>query len=242
MKKLLIAAGLLLASTFAFANIELDVNMYGTLAKAMGTETIDSVNNGEKLKTDYTQPFAFGFEDNVSFYFGHRESKFDAGLSLFLNVDFFNKLEAKPKDGDKTSTSGSGCNIGFGIGPAFRITFANPFSLFIRPTLGFNLLVFESEDIKDATTSGSYKRTVAEFDIFRFDVNVGGRSWLLNVDGFHLGIDYGAIIGLGAGFGAYGTKGSGSSSSGDGFGAGTADVKIYLGCCLNFGDRGYDRM
>lgn len=240
MKKLLIAAGLLLASTFAFANIELDVNMYGTLAKAMGTETIDSVNNGEKLKIDYTQPFAFGFEDNVSFYFGHRESKFDAGLSLFLNVDFFNKLEAKPKDGDKTSTSGSGCNIGFGIGPAFRITFANPFSLFIRPTLGFNLLVFESEDITDSTTRGSYKSTVAEFDIFRFDVNVGGRSWLLNVDGFHLGIDYGAILGFGAGVGAYGTKGNRSNS--EGFAAGDVDFKIYLGCCLNFGDRGYDRM
>ncbi len=240
MKKLLIAAGLLLASTFAFANIELDVNMYGTLAKAMATENIDEDSAGKKLKTDITQPFAFGFEDNVTFYFGHRESKFDAGLSLFLNVDFFNKLETKPKDGDKTSISGSGCNIGLGVGPAFRITFANPFSLFIRPTLGFNLFVFESEDIKIGTTS--VKRTIAEFDLFRFDVNVGGRSWLLNVDGFHLGIDYGAIIGLGAGFGAYGTKGSGSSSSGDGFGAGTADVKIYLGCCLNFGDRGYDRM
>ena len=223
MKKLLIAAGLLLASTFAFANIELDVNMYGTLAKAMATENIDEDSAGKKLKTDITQPFAFGFEDNVTFYFGHRESKFDAGLSLFLNVDFFNKLETKPKDGDKTSISGSGCNIGFGIGPAFRITFANPFSLFIRPTLGFNLLVFESEDIKIGTSS--VKRTIAEFDLFRFDVNVGGCSWLLNVDGFHLGIDYGAIIGLGAGFGA-----------------GTADFKIYLGCCMNFGDRGYDRM
>lgn len=239
MKKLLIAAGLLLASSFAFANIELDVNMYGTLAKAMATENIDEDSAGKKLKTDITQPFAFGFEDNVTFYFGHRESKFDAGLSLFLNLDFFNKIEVK-SNGNTESFSGSGINLGLGVGPAFRITFANPFSLFIRPTLGFNLFVFETEDIKTGTTS--VKRTIAEFDLFRFDLNVGGRSWLLNVDGFHLGIDYGAIIGLGAGFGAYGTKGSGSSSSGDGFGAGTADVKIYLGCCLNFGDRGYDRM
>lgn len=239
MKKLLIAAGLLLASTFAFANIELDINMYGTLAKAMATENIDEDSAGKKLKTDITQPFAFGFEDNVTFYFGHRESKFDAGLSLFLNLDFFNKAEVKT-NGNTTSFSGNGINLGLGVGPAFRITFANPFSLFIRPTLGFNLFVFESEDIKTGTTS--IKRTIAEFDLFRFDLNVGGRSWLLNVDGFHLGIDYGAIIGLGAGFGAFGTKGSGSSSSGDGFGAGTADVKIYLGCCLNFGDRGYDRM
>lgn len=239
MKKLLIAAGLLLASSFAFANIELDVNMYGTLAKAMATENIDEDSAGKKLKTDITQPFAFGFEDNVTFYFGHRESKFDAGLSLFLNLDFFNKAEVKT-NGNTSSFSGNGINLGLGVGPTFRITFANPFSLFIRPTLGFNLFVFESEDIKTGTTS--IKRTIAEFDLFRFDVNVGGRSWLLNVDGFHLGIDYGAIIGLGAGFGAFGTKGSGSSSSGDGFGAGTADVKIYLGCCLNFGDRGYDRM
>lgn len=241
MKKLLIVAGLLLASTFAFANIELDVNMYGTLAKAMATENIDENSEGKKVKIDYTQPFAFGFEDNVTFYFGHRESKFDAGLSLFLNLDFFNKAEVKT-NGNTSSFSGSGINLGLGVGPAFRITFANPFSLFIRPTLGFNLFVFETEDIKDKTTGSSYKSTIAEFDLFRFDLNVGGRSWLLNVDGFHLGIDYGAIIGLGAGFGATGRKGSGSSSSGDGFGAGTADFKIYLGCCMNFGDRGYDRM
>lgn len=241
MKKLLIVAGLLLASTFAFANIELDVNMYGTLAKAMATENIDENSEGKKVKIDYTQPFAFGFEDNVTFYFGHRESKFDAGLSLFLNLDFFNKAEVKT-NGNTSSFSGSGINLGLGVGPAFRITFANPFSLFIRPTLSFNLFVFETEDIKDKTTGSSYKSTIAEFDLFRFDLNVGGRSWLLNVDGFHLGIDYGAIIGLGAGFGATGRKGSGSSSSGDGFGAGTADFKIYLGCCMNFGDRGYDRM
>lgn len=237
MKKLLLAAGLMFASVFAFANIELDVNMYGTLGKMMTTETFDNIN-GEKQKVDFSQPFAFGFEDNVSFFFGKRESKFDAGLSLFLDVDFFNKIESKPKNGDKTTTSGTGFNIGFGIGPAFRITFARPFSLFIRPTLGLNVFVFESEDIKLGTIS--YKHTVAEVDIFRFDVNVGGRSWILNVDGFHLGIDYGAIVGVGAGAGASGTKGS--SSNKDSFAAGEADFKIYVGCCMNFGDRGYDRM
>lgn len=241
MKKLLIAAGLLLASTFAFANIELDINMYGTLAKVMATESFDEDSDGKRLKTDIKQPFAFGFEDNVTFYFGHRESKFDAGLSLLLNVDFFNKLEFK-SNSMTTSFSGTGVNVGLGVGPAFRITFANPFSLFIRPTLGFNLMVYESEEIG----SGKYahKQTIAEFDLFRFDLNVGGRSWLLNVDGFHLGIDYGAILGFGAGFGSAGVKFSNSSisSTNTGFGAGSVDFKLYLGCCMNFGDRGYDRM
>ncbi|WP_027727879.1 hypothetical protein [Treponema sp. C6A8] len=240
MKKFFLAIGLMFASVCAFANIELDVNMYGTIAKAMATESTDDDAIGGKLKVNYTQPFAFGFEDNVNFFFGNKASKFDAGLALFINCDFFNKIEYKPESGEKDSMSGTGCNVGFGIGPVFRITFANPFSLFIRPTLGFNLFVFESEDYKN-TDGSSFKRTIAEFDLFKFDVNVGGRSWLLNVDGFHLGIDYGAIIGLGAGFGGTGSKGSSSSSNTNAFAAGDVDFKLYLGCCMNFGDRGFDR-
>ena len=240
MKKILLAVGLMFASVCAFANIELDVNLYGTIAKGMATERYDEDATGKRLKLDFTQPFAFGFEDNVNFFFGSNASKFDAGLALVINCDFLNKIEYKPESGSKDSMTGTGCNVGFGIGPVFRITFANPFSLFIRPTLGFNLFVFESEDIKDSDGS-TFKNTIAEFDLFKFDVNVGGRSWLLNVDGFHLGIDYGAIIGFGAGFGATGQKTSSSSSSGDGFAAGDVDFKLYLGCCMNFGDRGFDR-
>lgn len=234
MKKILLAVGLMFASVCAFANIELDVSMYG-MGKALSVENLD--NN---VKADINPSFAFGFEDDINFYFGSKASKFDAGLGLFVNLDFFKKAELKAKDtpGTTIDYNGSGLNLGFGIGPVFRITFANPFSLYIRPTLGFNLFYAETDDIK-YTDGSTYKNKIAEFDLFKFDLNIGGRSWLLNVDGFHLGIDYGMILGLGAGVGSLSSTLSNSTSTG--LGAGTADFKVYVGCCMNFGDRGVDR-
>ena len=61
----------------------------------------------------------------------------------------------------------------------------------------------------------------------------------MNVDGFHLGIDYGAILGFGGGFGATSTTRSGYE--GKGFTSADVDFKIYVGLCMNFGDRGFDR-
>ena len=226
MKKLLLVVGLMFASVCAFANIELDANLYGNIAKSISYKLFDDIPNNEGT---ITSPFAFGSEVDASFYFGHRESKFDAGLAIFSNVDVFGNVEHKVSS-DKLSMTGSGYNWGFGIGPAFRITFANPFSLYIRPALGFNIFYFEEKD--------DPKRKIFDLNIFNFSVNVGGRSWLLNVDGFHLGIDYGMIFDLGAGLGSFAQ----GSESGKSFGSGEADFKIYVGACLNFGDRGFDRM
>ena len=61
----------------------------------------------------------------------------------------------------------------------------------------------------------------------------------MNVDGFHLGIDYGMILGLDAGVGAFSS--TRSNYSGSGFASSAVDFKIYVGCCMNFGDRGFDR-
>ena len=232
MKKLLVFLGLIFVGTFAFANIELDVNMYG-MGKALSLKDNDDSNT----TWDVNQSFAFGFEDAINFYFGGNASKFDAGLGLFLNCDFFKKAEFKVKE-TTFDYEGTGFNAGFGIGPVFRITFSNPFSLYIRPTLGFNLFVIQTDELKDYDNS-TYKNTLAEFDIFKFDLNIGGRSWLLNTDGFHLGIDYGISFGLGGGFGSFTSTLSGARTTG--VSAGDADFKVYVGCCMNFGDRGIDR-
>ena len=235
MKKILLAVGLMFASVCAFANVEIDVNLYG-MGKALTFETTD------KVKGDINQSFAFGFEDDFNFFFGSSASKFDAGLGFFINCDFFKKAELKVNGRSSADYEGNGFNMEFGIGPVFRITFANPFSLYIRPTLGFDFFYVESDDIKETTSSGrttTYKERIAEFDILKFDVNIGGRSWLLNVDGFHLGIDYGAILGFGGGFGAF--SDTSSSSNSDGFTSADVDFKIYVGLCMNFGDRGFDR-
>ena len=233
MKKLLVFLGLIFVGSFAFANIELDVNMY-VLGKSFSIKDNDDSN----LTADINQSAAFGFEDDINFYFGKNSSKFDAGLGLFINCDFFKKAEIKEK-GNTFDYEGTGINTGFGIGPVFRITFANPFSLYIRPTLGFNLFVIQTDELKDESYSDTYKNTIAEFDIFKFDLNIGGRSWLLNTDGFHLGIDYGISFGLGGGFGSFTSTRKGYSGSS--FSAGDGDFKVYVGCCMNFGDRGIDR-
>ena len=58
MKKILLAVGLMFASVCAFANVEIDVNLYG-MGKALTFETTD------KVKGDINQSFAFGFEDDA---------------------------------------------------------------------------------------------------------------------------------------------------------------------------------
>ncbi|EID84840.1 hypothetical protein MSI_16230 [Treponema sp. JC4] len=232
MKKILLAVGLMFASVCAFANIELDENLYGNLGKTIAYKMYDVTDDNEGT---LTAPFAFGSETDANFYFGSGAGKFDAGLGIYVNMDFFSKTEAK-FSGITNTVTGSGFNLGAGIGPVFRITFANPFSLYIRPALGFNLYYFEADN--------ETKQKFTEFDLFNINLNIGGRSWILNVDGFHLGIDYGFMVDLGAGFGTarstYKTT-YGTNEESQGFGAGAADFKIYAGLCLNFGDRGFDR-
>lgn len=232
MKKLLITLGLLCSAAFAFANTEIDVNFYGTLFDKGTLKTDDDKS------LDFKQGFAFGGQDDFSFFYGERESKFDAGLSFYANYDFFSKAEI-----EDLSFEGSGFNFGMGIGPVFRITFGNPFSLFLRPTLGFKLGFL---DVGDVLTYTNWK--LVDFDFLVVGLNVGGRTWLLNTNGFHLGLSYGMILDFNGGFAGWAADYKDSygygytKSDSEGYTKTSVDMKLYLGVCFNFGDRGIDRM
>ena len=220
MKKLLVFLGLIFVGTFAFANIELDTTLYGS---PFNKRPMKGENDAFDFKLK--EGFAFGSEDSVAFYFGDKSTKFDIGLGIFVAFDVFSKIEADSKSVDVT-----GVNLGMGIGPAFRYSFSEKFSLFARPSLAMGLTGFKpSKDNPDDITFSDFSAL--------FDLNIGGRSWLLNTDGFHLGITYGGIFEAGAGSGTRIEK----HQSDINYDVSNVAFKIYVGACFNFGDRGIDR-
>ena len=93
--------------------------------------------------------------------------------------------------------------------------------MFLRPTLGFKL------GLLDVGTFAEY-------------------TWLLNTNGFHLGLSYGMILDFNGGLAGWAADHKNiytgnTTSDSEGYGKTSVDMKIYLGLCLNFGDRGIDR-
>ena len=218
MKKLLVFLGLIFVGTFAFANIELDTTLYGS---PFNSRSIKLNGNTDTVK----EGFGFGGEDSVAFYFGQKQTKFDLGLGIFVAFDLFNSFES-----DSKSYDANGLNFAMGIGPAFRYSFSEKFSLFARPSLAMGITGFKRS--KDNPND----ETMTDFTAL-FDLNIGGRSWLLNMDGFHLGITYGGIFEVGGGTGVYSAK----KMTNQDFDVTSVGFKIYVGACFNFGDRGIDR-
>lgn len=142
-----------------------------------------------------------------------------------LGLDFFSKFTV-----GGVSYAGTGVNVNLGIRPAFRYTPINSFSLFIRPAIGVN--------VHDFWFTQSYVDYTMIDANFLFDLNLGGRSWFFNIDGFHIGLAYGIDFNFGGGSGYI----SGNNYRAFDYNNFYASMKIYLGLCLNFGDRGFDRL
>lgn len=238
MKKLLVAAVVLLASSFAFANMELDLNLYGDVVDTSTLKDKDS-----SLEFDTTQGFAFGIAQDFNFYFGSRASKFDVGLCIFTGCDFFTETELSMSGAKYEIENAFGMNYFLGLGPVFRYTFSDPFSLYVRPGLGFDVRIIKGDlagDLairKDATFIGCD---------FIFDTDVGGRWWFLNKTGMHMGLDFGMDFMFGSGAGVFTIEsndeyGFSNSHTTDFEESNRFSYKIYAGLCFNFGDRGIDR-
>lgn len=230
MKKLLVAAAVLLASSFAFANMELDLNLYGDV---VDTSKLKNKDNSDD-EIDATQGFAFGIAQDFNFYYGSRASKFDAGLCIFTGFDFFTEAEFETAKYENAF----GFNCLLGLGPVFRYTFSDPFSLYVRPGLGF--------DVRMITGDLYNKKSAFVGMDFIFDTDVGGRWWFLNKTGMHMGLDFGMNFMLGSGTGAIATEfddeyGHSDSHTTDFDETNRFSYKIYAGLCFNFGDRGIDR-
>lgn len=224
MKKAITIACLLFFSTLVFANVEIDSVMYGTFYNNKSLTITNSYIEGLDGTTYQEQVFAFGGQDEFSFFFSDEAKKFETGLGVFVNVDFLTTIYEEYYYYD-----GFGVNLDIGIGPVFRYTPMNNFSLYIRPAIGLNLYTFGTSD---------YDFYMNFSDVnFLFDLNLGGRSWLVNVSGFHFGLCYGVDLNFGFGSGVVVADGYRACDYEDGY----FSSKIYFGLCFNFGDRGLDR-
>ncbi len=227
MKKNLVFACLLFLGSALFANVELDSYFYGTVfnSKNITSDFADQLFS----KTSFRQGLDFGEEDAVSIFFGSRKHKLDFGLGFLANFDFYSGQKV-----DSTNYTGTGFNLGLGMGPVFRYTFCEKFSLFARPAFLMNAHSFVFSDDQEITMLNDFRMT--DFSIGA-DLNVGARSWLINKEGFHLGLAYGGNFIFTGGAGNFYTQGYSVKD----YKLTTMAFKIYFGLCMNFGDRGIDR-
>lgn len=227
MKKNLVFACLLFLGSALFANVELDSYFYGTVynSKNITSDFAERLFN----KTTFKQGLDFGEEDAVSIFFGSKPSKLDLGLGFLTNFDVYSGQTVGSE-----SYKGIGFNIGLGMGPVVRYTFCDKFSLFARPAFLMNAHSFGFSDDQEFTSETDVR--ITDFSIGA-DLNVGARSWLINTEGFHLGLAYGGNFIFTGGAGNFYTKGYSVKD----YKLNTIAFKIYFGLCMNFGDRGIDR-
>lgn len=225
MKKLLFVLCLLFAGSGLFANIELDSYFYSTVfnLKSLNSDFAETLFDETSLR----QGLAFGEEDAVSIFFGDRASKFDFGLGFITSFDVYSNLSNSSEEYE-----GLGINLGLGMGPVLRYTFTDKFSLFTRPAFLMNAHYFNFADNQISTNN----IRIVDFSL-GVDWNIGGRSWLLNREGFHLGLAYGADFIFTAGSGQFYNDGYSTND----YSLNTTAFKLYFGVCMNFGDRGVDR-
>lgn len=224
MKKAITIACLLFFSTLVFANVEIDSVMYGSFFNNKSVTITNSYMTDVYGTASQDQVFALGGQDDFAFFFSDDARKFEKGLGVFVNADLLTLIYQ-----ENYFYNGIGINLDIGIGPVFRYTPMNLFSLYIRPAIGLNIYAFEITDF-------DFPMTFSDVN-FLIDLNFGGRSWLVNVTGFHFGLSYGLDVNLGFGSGVIGADGYRACDYEDGY----FSSKIYFGLCFNFGDRGFDR-
>ncbi len=148
-----------------------------------------------------------------------------------------------------------------GIGPVFRYTFNKHFSLFARPAVYGNIISGTLDYVGQRTIDSFYynsaitsKLTMSQLymaDLLlrsailssdyiavsgTFDLNFGGRAWLVNNPGFHFGLDFGFDISAKTNSYVEWNETGKTYTPNERLG-----YKFYLGACLNLGDRRFDK-
>ena len=228
MKKTLIFAFLIFLGSSAFANIELDTNLYGRVFCSKSIDSESNVIEQNFNESVFKQGPGFGKEDAISLFFGQKKTKLDIGAGFLLYFDVYANQSL-----GSNKFIGNGINAGFGMGPVFRYTFTPKFSLFARPAFILTAHSFTFTDNDDIPLD-SFRMTDYSLGA---DFNIGARSWLLNANGYHLGLAYGADFAYAAGSGYFSTNLHKIYDYTENF----ITAKVYVGICMNFGDRGIDR-
>ena len=220
-KIFVIISFLLLSSSALFANVELCFNYYFIPSSSRAYRCPD----GDVASASYSLA---GNETNLSIYFGGEEKNLDIGINLSLGTEFA-KIVSFDWDNFRIKFAGEAFAA---LGPIFRYSFNDIHSVSVCPALEFNA-GFLWDNISNIY--GQFDMTLA--------INAMYKCYFLNLDGFHLGFN----LGLGYGIPLAGAF-TGLKISEDGFHFQNStellsghDIKIFLGVCMNFGDRGIDR-
>ena len=220
-KHFLLTAIFFIAASTAFANVELCFNNYFIPSSTRTYRCPD----GDVANAAYSLT---GSETNLSIYFGREKKNLDVGINGAFGMEYFRVVSF---DWTDFSVKFAG-ELTASLGPIFRYTFSDIHSVSICPALQFNAGFLWDRILN----------IYGQFD-FAFAVNAMYKCYFLNVDGFHLGLNLG--LGYSKPFsGAF----TGLSLSHDGVKLQNStdlisghDIRIYVGMCMNFGDRGRDR-
>ncbi|EID85971.1 hypothetical protein MSI_04020 [Treponema sp. JC4] len=209
MKKVLSLMAVAITSvTMMFANVEINLRVFGDFPTFKGSEKF--------LTTTYDTKTSFvdiGLELETNFWIIH-PWLLDIGVNTALD---FGGGVYQSKIADVTNTEGQ-ATIGFSIAPAVQINFAEHHSAFFAPGFRFPASVTkiggygeESENTKFITYP-------------EFTLDFGYKLWAGNHFGFNIGYELGLPLGF---------KVNNSEYKWDSM----YSNKIYLGFCTNIGKR-----
>ena len=120
------------AVTSAFANVEMDLNMYGTPFSEY------EIENDVKLR----QGNPVGFESQFGFYFGSPVKWLDIGMSLSDGIDVgASGVEIGINDNFSKPDDSIVFDFFFTLGPAVRFNLGKMHSLYFSPGFGYNISV-----------------------------------------------------------------------------------------------------
>lgn len=227
MKKLfslLAVAGFAVVS--AFANVEIDLNMYGTPFSEYELE------NDVKLR----QGNPAGFESQFGFYFGSPTKWLDIGMSLSDGMDVGVSGAEIGRDGDFSELESPFVfDLYLTLGPAVRFNLGKMNSIYVSPGFGYNLsLMSFRENFVNEYGNKDDEHYLGWCGSFDFNLDLGYRVWIVNKTGFHFGFDVGYDLSV-----PIITTTLEDFKHWDVIGG--QRHKIYFGVAFNFGDKSPDK-
>lgn len=245
-KKLIVLAALVtIAATSAMANTEIDLNYYIT---PIIQRSIDYDGGG---KATFTVPSFVGLEGNFNFFFGNNAGIFDVGLNLDTGIHAITgKMKTTDSQGGSSESPDplGGAGIFLSLGPVFRFTFTNIFSLSLIPGFQAEFDVaarkYPANFLGHETDGGT---GFLDFSVSA-SINAAAKLWFVNVSGYHMGLNLGVDLDFPfAGVnGAFNWIGNDTPTvivtgeNGAKYGMGM-NFRIFAGIAFQFGDRAYDR-
>lgn len=243
MKRLMAAVAVAFTMAATFANVEMDLNMYGTPLCQYNLDT--DFDTTVKLNNPIGFDTKWGFMIGAPAPFCDIGIKFDYAFDFFWNME--TEFEARGKSVD-VDTHILGVGVNFTLGPLVRFNLGNWHTIYVSPGLmakfhfafdEYDQYKYADENEKDGYGNTEHKDAdmVGFAGGLAFDLDIGYRVWLINRSGFHFGLDVGVDMNWPLVVKVWDDTIGWYDSKTDGSG----EYKIYFGFCFNFGDKSPDK-